>query len=250
MAIMKRIHSVTICRMIDNDPDTSWLGEYSRNSQGEFSIDRKHTFECASQDYNQDTETINKLERILRYLDGQRFDDSLSSYQEEWQDIFADAIMEATDLIENVQGNVTECDCEESGNWSHGELRYFNASSNIEAFDPNATWIPVDVQDKQAYWRESMLTSFKSDYDSMESYNNGDWCFVGIRAEAKIVIGNVCQTITSGGLWGTESDSDDFHFASIEDAELHELRSQLSELGFSKRAIATAFKSVAHKDGR
>ena len=44
----KRILSVTVKRMVDDSPDTSWLGEYSDTRKSEFSIDRAHAEDCAS----------------------------------------------------------------------------------------------------------------------------------------------------------------------------------------------------------
>jgi hypothetical protein len=92
----------------------------------------------------------------------------------------------------------------------------------------------------------------------MEALNYGDWCYIGIRAEAEIGIGDVaeypkkfnvtCQTITSGVLWGIESDSDESHIEETEKDELANLKQQLLALGFSKRAISAAFKNVEHKD--
>lgn len=246
MAIMKRIQSVTILRMIDESPDTSYLGTYSdgrRGTQGEFSIDRKHTFDCASQEYNHNA-VSDQLVRILSYL--QEYSREIGSDLENpdyW------GVYEAIDIIGDALDASTECDCDENGNWSHGECQYFTAG-NLQTYNSNLSWITAEIADRPAYWHTEMLNLSKADYERMESYNNGDWSYIGIRAECEIVIGNVCQTITSGGLWGIESDSDESHFVSVEDEELHELRSQLYELGFSKRAIATAFKSVAHKDGR
>lgn len=80
----------------------------------------------------------------------------------------------------------------------------------------------------------------------MEAYNNQQWCYVGIRAEAEVQtrLGSPIQSIRSGGLWGIESDSDSSYFKSIADEELSELRAQLKELGFSARSIASAFKDV------
>jgi hypothetical protein len=52
----------------------------------------------------------------------------------------------------------------------------------------------------------------------------------------------VVQKITSGGLWGIESDSDRSHFAEVTAEELADLKAQLLALGFSKRAISQAFK--------
>src|SRR5258706_13571069 len=44
----KRILSVTVRRMIDESPDTSWLGEYSKRSAREYVIDRAHSEDSAS----------------------------------------------------------------------------------------------------------------------------------------------------------------------------------------------------------
>ena len=81
--------------------------------------------------------------------------------------------------------------------------------------------------------------------DRLAQYNNGDFGYIGIRAEAEIVIDSVIQRISSGGLWGTESDSDESYLKEIEQEELSALRSILHELGFSKRAIAAAVKSAS-----
>ena len=103
----------------------------------------------------------------------------------------------------------------------------------------------------------------RQDYERMESLNRGDWSFIGIRAEAEIAVENahatnlgdgvpyfdsIVQKITSGGLWGIESDSSKEYFAEIEQDELSDLREQLILLGFSRRAISVAFKNVEHKE--
>jgi hypothetical protein len=43
MKNVKRISKVTIKRMTDNNPDTSYLGSYSDRAQSDYSIDRKHS---------------------------------------------------------------------------------------------------------------------------------------------------------------------------------------------------------------
>ena len=83
----------------------------------------------------------------------------------------------------------------------------------------------------------------------MESLNNGQWCFIGIRAEAEYSIGEshgsrLMQDVSSGGLWGIESDSDKGYFEDVEKEELGELRKQLEGIGFSKRAIAAAMREI------
>jgi hypothetical protein len=56
------------------------------------------------------------------------------------------------------------------------------------------------------------------------------------------------HTVRSGGLWGTESDSDRSHFEEIEKDELSSLRESLKILGFSARAISAAFKNIVRGD--
>ena len=64
-------------------------------------------------------------------------------------------------------------------------------------------------------------------------YQNGDFGFVGIRAEAEIVVNGVCQIVTSGGLWGIESDSDRQYLSEVEQEEVDQLKAILQSLGFS-----------------
>ncbi len=78
--------------------------------------------------------------------------------------------------------------------------------------------------------------------------------YLGIRAHAEICIPSegqnadtgILQQITSGGLWGIESDSDTAYLKEIEQEQLSELRDQLHAIGFSQRAISAAFKDVQH----
>ena len=69
--------------------------------------------------------------------------------------------------------------------------------------------------------------------DRYQQYQNGDFGFIGIRAEAEILVHGVCQTITSGGLWGIESDSDHQYLSEVEQEEIDQLKAILQSLGFS-----------------
>ena len=69
--------------------------------------------------------------------------------------------------------------------------------------------------------------------DRYRQYQNGDFVFVGIRAEAEIVVNGVCQTIASGGLWGIESDSEHQYLSEVEHEEVDQLKAILQSLGFS-----------------
>lgn len=174
-----RIESVRIDTVVDDSPDTSWLGEYSNDPKGEFAIDR-----------------------------------------------------------------------EERGDMERGEFRYFNPGS-VEPFNPAATWIPATIQTevgRRAYWHEAMQSNAEQDYKRSESYNRGDFCFVGIVAKAVVVsTGGIVQTLRSGGLWGIESDSGADHIASVEQEELSGLRSELEAFGFGSRSVSYAFRNVSRK---
>lgn len=80
--------------------------------------------------------------------------------------------------------------------------------------------------------------------DRLEQYNDGQFSFIGIRADADVVVDNTVQHITSGGLWGIEDDSTREYLKTIEEEQMAELKGQLLALGFSKRAISKAFKAA------
>jgi len=65
-----------------------------------------------------------------------------------------------------------------------------------------------------------------------EEYERGDFKFVGIRAEAEVVIEDVVQTLTSGGIWGVESDSSG-HIRMLAEEEYSDLRKILITIGVS-----------------
>lgn len=67
--------------------------------------------------------------------------------------------------------------------------------------------------------------------DRRGEYRRGDFFFVGVRAEAEVVIEGTIQTLTSGGLWGTESDSGDEYIEEIANEEYAELRKILTSVG-------------------
>src|SRR6266446_8659165 len=152
-ATTKRIHSVTIRRMVDESPDTSWLGEYANKSTSAYSIDRAHSMDC----------TINRPK--------------------------ADAIT----LLINV--------------YTHLANQY----------NPICGTDSPDVEDLG-----EAMEIIEEKIQELEKCG-----FVGVRAEAEIGLQNAwnpnsstMQRITSGGLWGIESDSD---FAEIEQEQLSEL---------------------------
>jgi len=149
---MKKIQSIKIKHVVDESPDTSYMGEYS-NKRNKFSFDRK----------------------IL-------------------------------------------------GDMNRGEYRYFNPYVN-------------PLTGKTQKEKKDLFLQAKQDYERMESLNNGNWCYIGIIAEAEININGVIQRITSGGLYGIESDSGRDYMEEIEKEELNNLKAQLKEIGFSETDI-------------
>lgn len=231
----KRILKVTVRRMLDDSPDTSYLGEYGKAAKSEFAIDRTHSLDC--QVNNEPKEAIAKLGRIRDYVGGQK----AATHEE------AEVIDTAFDCLSKLQDSLYACDCGERGDMGRNEFRYFNGLvENYKGEEP-----------------ENIRKYIRQDYERMESLNAGNWCYIGIRAEASVLLSantsmspkeraatcsHVTQTITSGGLWGIESDSDKSYFAEVEAEELSGLRTELTALGFSRRAIAKAFKDVEHRE--
>lgn len=98
--------------------------------------------------------------------------------------------------------------------------------------------------------------------DRLRQFNDGLFCYIGIIAEAEVNVQvndgqayinrqiapqYLRQTITSGGLWGIESDSDASYLEEIEQEQLSELRGQLHAIGFSQRAITAAFRNIVRQ---
>jgi hypothetical protein len=229
----KRIQIVTVRTMMDGSADTSYLGAYSNLRKSPFDIDRKHTVDCPHNTGEADA-TVEKLERAIAWLEQERTrlatDESdsgnwLYGSFDEAIDTLCDARREIQD---SEDADYSQCAYCGGGDWTRRTLRFYNC------LEDNYKGVPED----------EMRKYIAQDYERMESLNDGDWWYVGIRAEAEVVIDGVVQTATSGGLWGIESDSDESYFKEIADEELSQLRAILHEMGFSKRAIATACKDV------
>lgn len=177
----KRVLSVSIKRMVDDSPDTSWLGEYSNHATSEFSIDRAHADNCASIiPVNPEGIRILISARAFVAETQSRLPDAES---QDWQDL-----EEAYYLLDGLT-ETPKCDCDGRGDMERHECRYFNPGS-VEKFNPDAEWFAkYPAEQRKAEWETAMRSNAHRDYKRMESLNNGDWCFIGIRAEAEIGIG-------------------------------------------------------------
>src|SRR5258708_20167014 len=221
----KRILKVTIKRMQDSDPDTSWLGEYSDRTKTDYAIERKHSIDC--QINKPVTEGLGVLSRVMHYLTAVTYAPCPFSEDGIWHDV-----SDGRGLVVGKEDELQECGCGERGDIERNEYRYFNG--NVENYKGETS--------------EKIREYILRDYERMERLQHGDWCFVGVRAEAEVSLtGDVVQEVSSGGLWGIESDSDADYFSGIEKDELSELRKQLLAVGFSSRAISNSFKEVVQE---
>lgn len=72
----------------------------------------------------------------------------------------------------------------------------------------------------------------REDFERMKSLDNGDWRFIGIRAVAEVSSEHgAIQRLSSGGLWGIESDSEGSYFGEVAKEELGQLRAELEAYG-------------------
>lgn len=230
----KRIHTVTLKRMADPDPDTSHLGRYSAHAEGDYSIDRQHAESCIVNTGTVTPDTPCAIcDKANNLHEEHKTDDPDSAGR--FLCPSADGVISDPDSVDEFEP--VECsECGECRNmWDSREYRYFNTSGNYKGL-PEA-----DI--RKYTWQ---------DYRRMEDLNNSGWSYVGVRAEAEVSFGEsrggvLMQTLTSGGLWGIESDSGSY-FAEVEKEELADLRGQLEAAGFSKRAVTAAFRNVQRKD--
>ena len=73
--------------------------------------------------------------------------------------------------------------------------------------------------------------------DRREAYQRGEFSFVGVRAEAQVVIEGIVQTLTSGGMWGIESDSGEEYIEEVALEEYNNLRDILKAVGVSTAEV-------------
>ena len=252
---VKRIHRVTIKRMIDESPDTIWLGEYSNRPTSDYSIDRKHDLDCIAN--NGGVSVFDKEPHLLYECgicdclhpwlwNGDCRDDNVR-YGDSGEYAAKHGIKDTDVHVvswEDHQQVDDGCTCGGRGDMERNEYRYFNPSFNY--VDKNGKRLPENTdEDVRKYVRQ--------DYERMESLNRGDWCFLGVEAVAVYSVGGTpatLQTVTSGGLWGIESDGNGDDMKEIESEQLSELHEQLHAIGFSKRAISAAFKNVQREDAQ
>jgi hypothetical protein len=208
-----KIESIQVFAHNDESPDTSTLGEYT-NKASDWAIDRASGEYCYK---------IWQRQRIIDALH-----EKLDDHQDETDTPEYAALLKKTkNRIKNIR---------ESGPCETGEMR-----REYSFFIPYAGGEKRGSKEYKEYGMH--------DYKRMEALNNGHWSYIGIIAKAKIlvpIVGNPgssqYQTISSGGLWGIESDSGKDFFEETIDDELSGLADQLEALGLGKRQIEYAIR--------
>lgn len=151
------------------------------------------------------------------------------------------------------------------GDQEHGEFRYWNPSSNHCPPGEGESWSHVSDEDVRVALTVAGLAPcadrldaitrldlhyVEQDYKRMESYNHGDWCYLGFIAKAEVQLrrNGVIQVVHSGGLWGIESDSGDDYFDEVKKEQLAELAQELRLMGFGERAVKYACDHAEEKE--
>jgi hypothetical protein len=143
------------------------------------------------------------------------------------------------------EADCSDCEAEGSQCTEH-EWQPLSRSREFRFFKPYAGGEKEGTEDYKVYGLQ--------DYKRCEEYNNGYWHFIGIRAEAEVGVklnGSdswKLDELTSGGLWGIESDSDKDHFKEVAGEELSQLRKILEAYGFSEKQIDAAFQDIEEQD--
>jgi len=207
-----KIESVQVFAETDDNPDTSLMGEYTAKAHP-WAIDRRKN------EYVYKTE---QRERLIEAL------------QERLQLFFDDknefGLLDRQKRTEKRIEKLEQSAPEDS----------FIDRNSYEYFKPFAG----GEKDGTANYRKYGF----QDYKRMEGLNNCDWHYIGIIAKAKILIpSNVptsaqYQTISSGGIWGIESDGGKEYLQEEAESQLADLAQQLEALGLGKRAIQYAIK--------
>ena len=206
---MKRITEVSIVTICETQPDLSWIGEYT-DTPSDWVIVREEG------DYLYNLEQAAKKAAYETYVqDCKDNEDEVDSF-ETWSGYTGD--------------------CYELPSKSR-EYRFFK---------PEAGGEKEGTEDYKKYGLQ--------DFERMESYERQNWCMTGIKAVAKIQTSNdgknwLCNEVSSGGLWGIESDCGAECKKEVADGQLAELRNALKAFGFNNRQIDQAFQGVKEVDG-
>lgn len=184
---MKKIESIKILHTYDDNPDTSFMGEYT--------------------DQINDGIIIRKFNEFYEHL--------------------------SEEQLEQIPDR-------------SGEYRGFKPFNHIphdpKNWDHVSKEMKKEVIKKYGSLKKADYSYALADYERMEQLNNGYFSFIGISAEAKVLTSYdgknwLINTLSSGGLWGIESDSDSEYINEVQSEQLAELKDVLIEYGFTEQEI-------------
>lgn len=212
----KKILSVRILHLPDENPDTSFIGKYVDEPRPDAII-------VSTGEY------CEKVDRRRRLLDA--LDDQIRTLEDEKD--------EPDEIISRL---IDKCKARQKKIENSGATEYPSKGREWRFFLPYAGGEKWPSRDYKKYGLQ--------DFERMEKLNKGYWYFMGIRAEARTwnPKNELTQKITSGGLYGIESDAGNDCFKEVEAEELSQLRGELELYGFTARQIAKAFKKVERQD--
>lgn len=123
------------------------------------------------------------------------------------------------------------------------DLSYLETTASSHFGKDGANWLHVSREDRIKVVKEhgtvwdACIAYALQDKERLAAYNRGEWHMLGISAKATVLIPTETvppswkiQEITSGGLWGIESDSDEEYLKQVEDEQVAELRRYLQIL--------------------
>jgi len=118
--------------------------------------------------------------------------------------------------------------CPECGGYLHVDHDMPVKGRTFRGFKPYAGGEEVGTKEYYTYGMR--------DFERMEAYNSQQWSYMGIQAKAVISyeIGQGhrrLETLTSGGLWGIESDAGDEYITEVETEQLEDLKGHLEAFG-------------------
>jgi hypothetical protein len=152
-------------------------------------------------------------------------------------------IIHETDMHYNGEDSIGTFDTEAKSEYAI-PLEYWDESHGYR-YDGGFKFYNAPVGNYAGESPEDIRKYVQQDYASMRFYNAGEWDYIGILAVCTVQVtpNGPIQKLSSGGLWGIESNAGDY-LEDVAQEQLSELKVQLKAIGFSARAISTAFKSA------
>ena len=183
-----QIESIRVRAIVDENPDISWIGEYTDKAMPWHICRRCGQFLHTAEMYDRIVADIEDV--MYEFGNALDYEDLTEETEKRYSTIY-NAMQTAIDRLSDRRH---ECDT----NRYYREYNYFK---------PYAGGEEPGTKEYQA--------SGMQDYDRAEALNNGQWHFIGIKASAIVSYtdgnGKRLETFESGGLWGIESDAPDCH---------------------------------------